>query len=75
MPQDMVSRGMVNPDCQDPLPEADMEDEVWDYPGCELEEGWGGVVAPQLTPPDEASSAAPTGKPIVCSFTSTVGRQ
>ncbi|KAL3151883.1 hypothetical protein ABBQ38_012845 [Trebouxia sp. C0009 RCD-2024] len=65
-----VAWRMVNQECADPAPEADMEEEEWDYsfPGAEQEPGWSGTIAPhQLTPPDEAPvaapSAAPTGKP------------
>ncbi|KAL3159020.1 hypothetical protein ABBQ32_011020 [Trebouxia sp. C0010 RCD-2024] len=63
-----AARCIVNQECTDPMADADMEEDEWDYsfPGTEKEPGWRGTIAPhQLTPPDEAplvaQSAAPTG--------------
>lgn len=67
-----VARGLVNPDCDDPASDADMEEEDWDYayPGCEMDEDLNGAMAPRLAPPDAAPlvapSPAPTGK--ACRF-------
>ncbi|KAL3159022.1 hypothetical protein ABBQ32_011022 [Trebouxia sp. C0010 RCD-2024] len=65
-----VAQGMVNPDCDDSAPDADMGEEEWDYayPGCEMDEDWNGAMAPRVAPPDAATiaapSAAPTGKAL-----------
>ena len=61
-----MARRMVDPDCDDPAPDADMEDEDWDYayPGCEMDEDWNGAMAPQPTPPDAATAAVPAGKAL-----------
>ena len=63
------ARRVVNAECDDPVAEADMEEDEWDYPGAEKEEGYCGTIAPYaLTPPEAAASAAPiaapTGKPF-----------
>lgn len=66
----VVAQGMVNPDCDDSAPDADMGEEEWDYayPGCEMDEDWNGAMAPRVAPPDAATiaapSAAPTGKAL-----------
>ena len=64
-----TARRVTNLDCADPVAEADMEEDDWDYPGAETEEGWCGTIAPySLTPPEASPSAAPiaapTGKPF-----------
>ena len=65
-----TARRVTNLDCADPVAEADMEEDDWDYPGAETEEGWCGTIAPySLTPPEASPSAAPiaapTGKPFL----------
>lgn len=68
-----VARRVINQECDDPLPDADteedeyddsvpgadMEEEEWDdsHPSSEMEEDWDGA----LTPEDEADAAPPAG--------------
>ena len=46
-----VARRIVNNECDDPLPDADTEEEEWDYPGCETEEGWEKAPGSDAAPP------------------------